>query len=60
VVGIIPLTILVAYLGSRLESPDFSDWRVWLLIAAFVAIVVAGQVFERRLRSGGAKNGEPG
>ncbi|MEA2442419.1 MAG: hypothetical protein QOH76_3843 [Thermoleophilaceae bacterium] len=50
VVGITPLTVLVAYLGSRLESPDFGDWRVWLLIAAFVAIVVAGQVLERRLR----------
>jgi uncharacterized membrane protein YdjX (TVP38/TMEM64 family) len=50
VVGITPLTILVAYLGSRLESPDFSDWRVWLLIAAFVAIVVAGQILDRRLR----------
>jgi uncharacterized membrane protein YdjX (TVP38/TMEM64 family) len=60
VVGIAPLTVLVAYLGSRLESPDFSDWRVWLLIAAFVAIVVGGQVFERRLRSGGAKSEEPG
>ena len=50
VVGIIPLTVLVAYLGSRLKSPDFGDWRVWALIAAFIAIVVAGQVIERRLR----------
>jgi uncharacterized membrane protein YdjX (TVP38/TMEM64 family) len=58
VVGITPLTVLVAYLGSRLESPNFSDWRVWLLILAFVAIVVGGQVFERRLRSGGAEREE--
>jgi uncharacterized membrane protein YdjX (TVP38/TMEM64 family) len=50
VVGIIPLTVLVAYLGSRLKSPNFEDWRVWGLIAAFIAIVVAGQVVERRLR----------
>jgi uncharacterized membrane protein YdjX (TVP38/TMEM64 family) len=50
VVGITPLTVLVAYLGSRLRSPNFADWRVWLLIVAFVAIVVAGQVLERRLR----------
>jgi uncharacterized membrane protein YdjX (TVP38/TMEM64 family) len=42
VAGITPLTVLVAYLGSRLESPNFSDWRVWLLILAFVAIVIAG------------------
>ena len=60
VVGITPLTVLVAYLGSRLRSPDFSDWRVWLLIAAFVAIVVAGQVIERRLRSRRATRGELG
>jgi uncharacterized membrane protein YdjX (TVP38/TMEM64 family) len=50
VVGILPLTVLVAYLGSRLRSPDFSDPRIWLLVAAFIAIVVAGQVMERRLR----------
>lgn len=59
-VGVLPLTILVAYLGSRLESPDFGDWRVWALIAAFVTIVVAGQVLERRLRPGGAKSEESG
>jgi uncharacterized membrane protein YdjX (TVP38/TMEM64 family) len=50
VVGILPLTTLVAYLGSRLRSPNFSDPRVWLLVVAFIAIVVAGQVIERRLR----------
>ena len=60
IVGIIPLTVLVAYLGSRLKSPDFGDWRVWALIAAFIAIVVAGQVVERRLRyrrAAGEENG---
>jgi uncharacterized membrane protein YdjX (TVP38/TMEM64 family) len=60
IVGIIPLTVLVAYLGSRLKSPDFGDWRVWALIAAFIAIVVAGQVVERWLRyrrAAGEENG---
>jgi uncharacterized membrane protein YdjX (TVP38/TMEM64 family) len=57
VLGILPLTALVAYLGSRLRSPDFSDPRVWLLVIAFVAIVVAGQVVERRLRH---RRGPPG
>jgi uncharacterized membrane protein YdjX (TVP38/TMEM64 family) len=47
VVGIIPLTCLVAYLGSRLESPDFTDWRIWLVIVAFVAIVIAGSRLRR-------------
>jgi uncharacterized membrane protein YdjX (TVP38/TMEM64 family) len=42
VVGIVPLTCLVAYLGSRLESPDFTDWRIWLVIVAFAGIVIAG------------------
>ena len=51
VVGIIPLTVLVAYLGSRLESPDFGDPRVWLLIVAFVLIVIGGQVAERKVRA---------
>jgi uncharacterized membrane protein YdjX (TVP38/TMEM64 family) len=60
VVGITPLTVLVAYLGSRLESPDLSDWRVWFLILAFVALVVGGQVLERKSRSGGAESGESG
>lgn len=41
-VGILPLTCLVAYLGSRLESPDLTDWRLWLVIVVFVAIVIAG------------------
>ena len=60
VVGITPLTVLVAYLGSRLKSPDFGDWRVWVLIVAFIAIVVGGQVVERRLRyrrAAGEENG---
>jgi uncharacterized membrane protein YdjX (TVP38/TMEM64 family) len=59
-VGIIPLTVLVAYLGSRLKSPDFGDWRVWLLVAAFIAIVVGGQVLERRLRYRRAASEENG
>jgi uncharacterized membrane protein YdjX (TVP38/TMEM64 family) len=58
--GITPLTVLVAYLGSRLKSPNFGDWRVWVLIVAFIAIVVAGQVVERRLRYRRAAGGENG
>jgi uncharacterized membrane protein YdjX (TVP38/TMEM64 family) len=60
VVGITPLTVLVAYLGSRLKSPNFDDWRVWVLIVAFIAIVVGAQVLERRLRyrhAAGEENG---
>jgi uncharacterized membrane protein YdjX (TVP38/TMEM64 family) len=48
VVGILPLTVLVAYLGSRLQSPDFTDPRIWLLVAVIVGTVVAGSRFRRR------------
>jgi uncharacterized membrane protein YdjX (TVP38/TMEM64 family) len=50
-VGIIPLTALVTYLGSRLEKPDFGDWRIWAAIGGFTALAVAAQLLERRLRA---------
>jgi uncharacterized membrane protein YdjX (TVP38/TMEM64 family) len=50
-VGIVPLTALATYLGSRLEKPDFSDWRIWVAIGAFTALAVAAQLLERRLRA---------
>jgi len=49
-VGIIPLTTLVTYLGSRLEKPDFGDWRLWAAVGAFTLVAVAAQILERRLR----------
>jgi uncharacterized membrane protein YdjX (TVP38/TMEM64 family) len=49
-VGLIPLTALVTYLGSRLKQPNFGDWRIWVAVAAFVAVAVAAQVLDRRLR----------
>ena len=48
VVGILPLTVFVAYLGSRLESPDFSDPRIWALVILIVVTVIAGSRFRRR------------
>jgi uncharacterized membrane protein YdjX (TVP38/TMEM64 family) len=50
-VGIVPLTALVTYLGSRLEQPDFGDWRIWAAIGGFTAVAVAAQLVERRLRA---------
>jgi uncharacterized membrane protein YdjX (TVP38/TMEM64 family) len=50
-VGIVPLTTLATYLGSRLEKPDFSDWRIWAAIGAFTALAIAAQLVERRLRA---------
>jgi uncharacterized membrane protein YdjX (TVP38/TMEM64 family) len=48
VLGIIPLTVLVAYLGSRLRSPDFTDPRIWLLVVVIVGTVIAGSRFRKR------------
>src|SRR3954452_5253147 len=48
VVGILPLTVFVAYLGSRLESPDFTDPRIWALVLIIVGTVIAGSRFRRR------------
>jgi uncharacterized membrane protein YdjX (TVP38/TMEM64 family) len=48
VVGILPLTVFVTYLGSRLRSPDFTDPRIWLLILLIVGTVIAGSRFRRR------------
>jgi uncharacterized membrane protein YdjX (TVP38/TMEM64 family) len=48
VVGILPLTVFVAYLGSRLRSPDFTDPRIWLLIVLIVGTVIAGSRFRKR------------
>jgi uncharacterized membrane protein YdjX (TVP38/TMEM64 family) len=47
VVGILPLTIFVTYLGSRLRSPDFADPRIWLLVLVIVGTVIAGSRFRR-------------
>jgi len=49
-VGIVPLTALATYLGSRLEQPDFGDWRIWAAIGGFTLLAVAAQLVERRLR----------
>jgi uncharacterized membrane protein YdjX (TVP38/TMEM64 family) len=49
-VGIAPLTALVAYLGSRLQQPNFGNWRLWAAIAGFTALAVLAQVVERRVR----------
>ncbi len=48
VVGILPLTVFVAYLGSRLRSPDFTDPRIWALVLVIVGTVIAGSRFRRR------------
>lgn len=51
-VGFLPLTVAVTYLGSRLESFEPSDPRLWAALIPLVLAVGAGAWAHRR-RSGG-------
>ncbi|GAC1524224.1 MAG: hypothetical protein NVS2B6_10670 [Thermoleophilaceae bacterium] len=50
--GMAPLTILVTYLGSRLEAPRFDDPRLLGAIAGLIALVLGGQMLMRRIGRG--------
>ncbi|MEA2220699.1 MAG: hypothetical protein QOJ35_3325 [Solirubrobacteraceae bacterium] len=41
IVGIAPFCFVVAYLGSRLQTVGLSDYRLWLAVAALLAILFA-------------------
>jgi uncharacterized membrane protein YdjX (TVP38/TMEM64 family) len=41
VVGIAPFTIVVTYLGSRLQTVSPTDWRLWLAAAVLVTALLA-------------------
>jgi len=41
VVGIAPFTLLVAYLGSRLQTLSLTDWRLWLVTGLLLALLLA-------------------
>ncbi len=48
VVGYIPLTTAVTYLGSRAQTLSASDPLVWLSAAALVAVIVVHWILRRR------------
>ena len=50
VVGYLPLTALVAYLGSNARSLSLSDPLVWIAVAVAVLVLSAHWVVSRRQR----------
>jgi uncharacterized membrane protein YdjX (TVP38/TMEM64 family) len=49
-VGYLPLTALVAYLGSQSRSLSFEDPRLWVGAGVIVLLLAAGHVLRGRLR----------
>lgn len=47
VVGIAPLTLTVTYLGSRLQTTDLTDPRLWLPSGALLIILLAARYLRR-------------
>lgn len=50
VVGILPLTVLVIVLGTRLETFSFTDPVVWLAALPLLVLAVAARPLARRMR----------
>lgn len=50
VVGILPLTILVIVLGTRLETFSFTDPIVWLAALPLLVLAAAARPLARRMR----------
>jgi uncharacterized membrane protein YdjX (TVP38/TMEM64 family) len=48
--GIAPLTLTVAYLGSRLQEPGATDWRLWLAGGAALTLLLAVRAAQRARR----------
>jgi uncharacterized membrane protein YdjX (TVP38/TMEM64 family) len=42
-VGIMPFTLVVTYLGSRLQTVSPTDWRLWLVACVLVTVLLAGR-----------------
>ncbi len=41
IVGIAPFCLIVTYLGSRLQTVGLTDWRLWLVVGALLAVLFA-------------------
>lgn len=60
VIGYLPLTAAVAYLGSRAQTLSTSDPVLWLIVAALIALLFGERFFRRRLTGErGATDGPP-
>lgn len=53
VVGYLPLTIIVALLGSRAQTLSTSDPLLWLAVVGLIGMVVGERVVRSRMRRGG-------
>jgi uncharacterized membrane protein YdjX (TVP38/TMEM64 family) len=40
-IGIAPFCLVVTYLGSRLQTVSMADWRLWLVVVALLAVLLA-------------------
>jgi uncharacterized membrane protein YdjX (TVP38/TMEM64 family) len=50
VIGYLPLTTAVAYLGSRAQTLSTSDPLLWIAVAVLVVLLFSERVLRRRLR----------
>ncbi len=41
IIGIAPFCLVVTYLGSRLQTVSLTDWRLWLVVLALLAVLMA-------------------
>lgn len=49
VIGYLPLTTAVAYLGSRAQTLSTSDPRLWVAVAVLIGLLVGERVVHRRV-----------
>ncbi|HEX3802485.1 MAG TPA: VTT domain-containing protein [Solirubrobacteraceae bacterium] len=59
VVGYLPLTAAVAYLGSRAQTLSTSDPILWIAVVGLLALVVTEHVFRRRAAKRRQGTGSP-
>jgi uncharacterized membrane protein YdjX (TVP38/TMEM64 family) len=60
VLGYLPLTIAVTYLGSRAQALSTSDPKVWLAVAVLIALLLSEQFFRRRMAAARKGDDRPG
>jgi len=48
VIGFLPLTVAVTYLGSRAQSLSLSDPLVWAAVALLLGLLVAAHRLQHR------------
>ncbi|MDX6721166.1 MAG: hypothetical protein QOJ63_3420 [Solirubrobacteraceae bacterium] len=42
-VGIVPFTVVVTYLGSRLQTATLTDWRLWLVTGVLLTALLTAR-----------------